>query len=403
MSSPQIELRGGWVSSDSIETEQGRSKLLSDIERANLNTVFVAVPPIEGNYGEGNMESFAEFASAAKQNGQVVLGWMSNHKRTFPDPLDFREEHEREAQVLWAVDILSTFPCLDGIAIDYIRYPEWEISDGEKNEAISDTILRIRQAMDSEGKVLLTTAFAAASVTYRGFNTEWEGDVPEWFQQWYNEVPNNFFQQEAETGGTGIVNQANLGGPNPEYLLGPSFMGFQQDPITWIQRQLVDYITPMQYTADPIVMQNEVDVWAAWCSHFGHPISTINMGLGWLDEPSSFLDSAFDPSAMVAHINYARSKGIGGFTLFRLGIPGIDDEPLIQALTTPNSDNNWTPPFAVKVESPLAVDIAVQRSSFGSPDNMCLNAMRTASGSRSVSVVPSMTLAMLVLTLLRFS
>ena len=388
------ELRANWVAHESIITAEGRSSIIRTMADARLNTVFVSMPPISGNYGEGKVEAFFAFLKDAKSKGFVVFGWISNHKRTYPVPADLRLPEEREAQAKWVEDIIVDFPCLDGIAIDYIRYPTWEISDFEKQQGVTLTVKAIREVTDKAGVTLLSTSFPAATVSYRGVQSQWEGAVPDWFQEWYTTNPNNYYQLEASTGGTGIVNQDNVGGSKPQYLLGPSFMSYQQDPVTWIENGFVDHLVPMQYTSDPAVMRNEIDRWEEFTSLIGHPMTGIYLGLGWFDEPSSFPDSQFDAAAMVAHINYGREKGVGGYTIFRMGIPGIDDTPLVEALTTPNNDNSRTPPFSTNKASPFP----------RSDSTMCEKILVfTSSGERNTSLDSASCLAstMVLLVLLR--
>jgi hypothetical protein len=348
------ELRGNWVSHDSIETFKDRKRLIQNMIQAKLNTALVAVPPIRDNYGEGTLEAFFTFINEAKSEGLVVFGWISNHKRTFPTPADLRKPEERIAQARWVEDLLIGFPCLDGIAIDYIRYPTWEPSNEEKLEGISLTVKAIRDVTDMAGVTLISTSFPAATITFRGKNKFWEADVPEWYREWYALNSSNYFHLEAASGGTGIVNQINLEGSHPDYLLGPSFFSYQQDPTTWMGNHLVDHLVPMQYTADTQVMRNEVDLWVSFTTFAGRSMDLINLGLGWFDEPSSFPDSKFDAAAMVSHIEYGRSKGVGGYTIFRLGIPGVDDGPLIEALTMPiESIKGGIPPNPTEATSPF--------------------------------------------------
>lgn len=349
----QTELRGAWVGHDSIKTYADRIRMIEKIRQARLNTVFMDMPPIGKNYGAGEMTSFVDFLQEVKVAGLVAFGWISNFKRTNPVPADFRLPEERAAQVQWVEDILAGFPCLDGIAIDYIRYPTWEASDKAKQEGVSLTIKAIREVTDRVGATLLSTCFPAATVTYRGVDPDWEGDVPTWYREWFDANSKNYFKLEAAKGGTGLVNKMNLQSADSDSLLGPSFMSYQQDPVTWLGNKFVDHLVPMQYTSDPAVMRNEIDLWVSFTTWAGRPMSSINLGLGWFDEPTSFPDSQYDAAAMVDHIAYGRSKGIGGYTVFRLGVPGVNDTPLIEALTVPTAYNNMTPPNPSEATSPF--------------------------------------------------
>ena len=114
----------------------------------------------------------------------------------------------------------------------------------------------------------------------------------------------------------------------------------------------------MQYTSDPEVMRNDIDVWESFLTFSGiepvdRPMSKIYLGLGWMDEPTSFPDSAFNATAMVQHVRYGQSRGVGGYTIFRMGIPGMDDGPLVDALTVPGETNGMSPPFALEADPPF--------------------------------------------------
>ena len=387
------ELRGAWVAHDSITTYADRIGLIEKIMEARLNTVFLDMPRIGSNYGVGEMTTFVEFLQEVKVAGLVAFGWISNHKRTFPVPADLRLPEERVAQAKWVEDILGGFPCLDGIAIDYIRYPTWESSDKAKQEGVSLTVEAIRKVTDRAGAALLTTSFPAATVTYRGAEPKWEGDVPEWYQEWFDYNPSNYFKKEAGKGGTGLVNRMNLEGPNPDYLLGPSFMSYQQDPVTWLGNNFVDHVVPMQYTSDPAVMRNDVDLWVSWTTWVGRSMNCINLGLGWFDEPTSFPDSKLDPAAMVEHIAYGRSKGVGGYTVFRLGVPGVDDTPLIEALTVPNTFNNMTPANPTDAVSPFF--------NFGLKCGLQIPEFKSAATPTSLSAGPFWMMTVLLMYFLR--
>jgi hypothetical protein len=348
------ELRGNWVNSDAIVTLQQRQELIQKMGRARLNTVFLKVPTIGKNHGEGEMEPFFDFLHDCKAAGFVVFGWIANQERTLPTgPVDLRLPEEQTAQAKWVEDILINFPCLDGIALDYVGYSTLEQPDLAKQEGASLTVKAIRAVTDKARVELLTTSFPAATVTYRGVEPNWQGEVPKWFQEWYAYNSSNYYKLEASKGGTGLVDRVNLKGSSPNYLLGPSFMSYQQDPTTWMGNGFIDYLVPMQYTSDPAVMRNEIDIWASFTQWAGRPMSVVSLGLGWFDELNSFPDSKLDAAAIVEHIAYGRSKGVGGYTIFQLGHPGIDDTPLINALTVPNNNNAGTPPNPTNASSPF--------------------------------------------------
>jgi hypothetical protein len=342
------ELRGNWVNNDTIVTLEQRQELIQKMGRARLNTVFLKVPTIGKNHGEGEIEPFFEFLHDCKAAGFVVFGWIANHKRTFPtSPADLRLPEEQAAQAKWVEDILINFPCLDGIALNYVGSFPIEEPDLAKQEGASLTVKAIRAVTDKARVALLTTSFPAATVSYR-VEASGQGEVPKWFQEWYAYNSSNFYAN------------ANLANPNPDYELVPSFMSFQQDPTTWMGNGFIDYLVPMQYTSDLAVIRDEIDVWASFTQWVGRPMSVISLGLGWfdelnsVDEPVSYpMAKLLDAAAIVEQIEYGRSKGVGGYTIFRLGHPGIDDTPLINALTVPNKNNSGTPPNPTNASSPF--------------------------------------------------
>ena len=123
------------------------------------------------------------------------------------------------------------------------------------------------------------------------------------------------------------VQKANEPGNNSNWLLGPSFYSCQQDPPTWLKDDLLDAWASMQYTAVDATWQSEVQIWKSLLGFRGVATDKAYMGLGWTSPTEWFADSNFDAPAMVRFTKYGRSQGIKGFTIFRLGQPGIDDSP----------------------------------------------------------------------------
>jgi hypothetical protein len=340
------ELRGGWLASDAFDTAAERSSMIAKFKAAHLNTMFVTVPSINGNYGESLPADFSALLDDAEAAGIIVYAWFQCFKRMGEsNPADFTSAAEQQAQKQWALDMLAAYPKLDGIHFDYIRYSTWEACNAAKINGVATTCKVTRDAITTlhPGMPLTCAVFNAAAVSYRGWKPAWEGDVPLWFQNWYAADPNNYY-----------VQKANEPGGNSNWLLGPSFTSYQQDPPAWLKAGFADATISMQYTHLDATWQNEAKLWKSFLAFQGVPVSKACIGLGWMAAAPWFEDSAFDAPAMVRFIKYGRTLGIGGFSIFRLGQPGVDDSPLINTLSVDGPDNNFAAPFTKDVASPLS-------------------------------------------------
>jgi hypothetical protein len=188
-------------------------------------------------------------------------------------------------------------------------------------------------------------------VTYRGWDPAWEGDVPAWYRTWYAANPDNYYKRKAVESG------------NPSHLYGPSHFSYQQDPTSFLKNGWADACASMQYTAVDATWQREVQIWK---SFLGADVSKLWMGLGWMGPVQWFEDSAFDPAAMVRFVKYGRSQGIKGFVIFRLGQPGVDDAPLINALAAEVFTKDVASPLAGGAAPPPPAEDVVSSAGGGS-------------------------------------
>jgi hypothetical protein len=290
--------------------------MLQKLRSAHLNTAFITVPPIHGNYGTVDGAAFGAMVDDLKGAGLSVQAWFQCYKRKGEgNPADFTQQAEREAQRQWALDMLAAYPKIDGIHFDYIRYSTWEANSAAKLNGVQETVRITKEAVAP--RPLTCAVFQAFAVTYRGWDPAWEGDVPAWYRTWYAANPDNYYRQKAVAGG------------NPSHLYGPSHFSYQQDPTSFLKNGWADACASMQYTAVDATWQQEVQIWK---SFLGADVSKLWMGLGWMGPVQWFEDSAFDAAAMVRFVKYGRAQGIKGFVIFRLGQPGVDDSTLINAL-----------------------------------------------------------------------
>lgn len=338
------ELRGAWLDSDTFTTPALRESILRKLRRAHLNTAFVTVPPLNGNYGTVDGAAFGAMVADLKAAGIAAHAWFPCYKRRGEGaPADFADAAERAAQRQWVLDMLAAYPQLDGVHFDYIRYSVWEANAAAKLQGVQETVRIAKQAIAP--RPLTCAVFQAYAVTYRGWSPTWEGDVPPWYRDWYAANPDNHYRQKAVASG------------NPSHLYGPSHFSYQQDPTTFLKSGLADACASMQYTAVDAVWQQEV---AIWKSFLGNDVDKLWMGLGWMAPVQWFEDSAFDAPALVRLVKHGRAQGIRGFVIFRLGQPGVDDGPLIDALSaevfTQDVASPLGPPSPAPATSPAPSD-----------------------------------------------
>jgi len=337
------EVRAVWINPFSFDTPENRSATLAKIRRANLNTVFLQTPSVAGNYGitwgGASPENYSAFLKDLKGAGLAVHGWIINREREGEGKqADFTSGKERKAQRDWVLAVIDAWPALDGVHYDYIRYGDWAKHETGKARGITETVSMTLKAIRRRhpGKFLTAAVFVAASPNWMGRVGEgkraWDDSPPKWFVRWMDGCPDNWYAERGRT-------DPKLGS---HMLLGPSFFKYQQDPVAWLESGSIDAVCPMQYTADVDTWKAEVDLWK---SFRGGKLDGIVMGLGWLKE-KEHPDWELKPEPLVRFIRYGRAQGLKGFSVFSLGVPGVDDEPLLKALSEPCPANDNDPPFS---------------------------------------------------------
>ncbi len=137
---------------------------------------------------------------------------------------------------------------------------------------------------------------------------------------------------------------------DPSWLLGPNHFSFQQNSPVWLGPAYAHSVIPMQYSSNRSLWRDEVDLWKSFTSFLGNGFDRLAMGLGWLTE-AGHDDWTHDAGALVDHIKYGRSQGVTGFVIFEFGTEGVDDQPLIDALTVDSLINDFDAPFKQSAES----------------------------------------------------
>jgi uncharacterized lipoprotein YddW (UPF0748 family) len=224
--SSTCEVRGVWLNPGAFSTAARQDATLQKIAKANLNTVFVAVPPIGSNSGWSQEPYFLQFIQKAAQQGLSVHVWVSNMNRT--DQVDFTSATEQKAQTDWTIALMNKYgQYLDGVHFDYIRYDKYATStttgpyadlprtDSVKTEGVNQTVLKSFNALKSyDSNKVLTAAVRAISSKSHLSGGPYPSDGSPYF--WERDLP--FMRED------------------------------QQDAIKWLNEGYMDGVCRMNYT-----------------------------------------------------------------------------------------------------------------------------------------------------------
>ncbi len=324
------ETRGTWMWASSIETEERMESVFQELAAANINTVYMSTPQINGNHGYGDEATFLEFITRARAQGMNVQAWIANGHRLGRDvTVEFIDVAEQDAQVQWVTDIMEQYgDDLDGVHLDYIRYHTslYEINEEGRMDAVTETVRRIHDVMQTQysGKSLTAAVFSTGPTGLEDYQDqpEWTEDVPQWFRDWYDDNPGSTYH-------------------GPDEVSIPRQMFWQQNAIGWLEESIIDAVMPMQYTNSDEDWQATLEENAAFATYVGSDNTTrVQMGLGWKDQ-----DSGFDAAGVVRKIKHGRSVGSKGTAIFILGAAGVDDTELIEALSVDSETNAFDAPY----------------------------------------------------------
>ncbi len=335
-SSDRCFIRANWIRPPSFDTAQSRLTTLQKLKLAKLNTVFLAAPQTGLGYGWSNEASFAQFLGELRAENFSVHLWVQNKMRGARSDADeenaqadFESETERTLQVNWITDLLDRYPNLQGVHYDYIRYedqPAW-VGEFSKTEAVSKTI----SAISSQIRQRYSTKFLSASSfvaepTYGDFDAEF---VSFWFRSWSSWI----------TSAANDSNEINtlfkaLANQSASKHSVPTFFKFQQNPVSWLKRNFIDVVVPMQYTTDVHKYQTEISIWKSFFSHQNLSPQRLVMGTGWLPvdtSETSHSDWGYDAVSLETRVQIAKTgtmsnanDAIGGVSIYR--IAGYEQE-----------------------------------------------------------------------------
>lgn len=327
-SEASCETRAVWLNTYAFKTEAARLNTLQTAQRANLNTLFVLVPPVydsRGVYHNGwaNRDAFTKLLQAAKQRGFRVHGWVANYYRK-PSGVDYRYNNEWNHQANWALALLAKYPQLDGIHFDYIRYvpptPGGDEQNKSKMEAVNKTV---RVTFNT-----IKAKYPNKSLTAAVFNldphwTRSNAYVPAWFSKWKKTHPNNRIYRDPK---------------NPRENYGPRMFRVAQDPVRWLNNDYIDGVAPMIYTMNMTIWRKRINLWKSFVGK--DDFSKVWFGIAWyyqgsytINWPDGSKYATANPllphnpgaaaDAVVKQINYARKQGMKGFVIFEIGGPAL--------------------------------------------------------------------------------
>lgn len=333
------ETRAVWVNTYAFTTAE-----LDKAQSAHLNTLFVIAPPITNNnginYGEGTPAQFLSFVQQAKSRGFSVHAWIIGKMRTGSSQVDFTSASEQQAQADWVVSLMDTYGAyLDGVHYDYIRY-SYSAINASQLAGVSATVQKAHSALKAKyPNAVLSAAVFTTEPNNANFTTE---AIPQWYRDWFTANPGNWYQN---TYGDGTNNV-------------PEFFKEQQDPVGWVRNHNIEAVASMMYGMNDTLWNREADAWKSFLTYQSSNLPAGIMGLGWLTQ-SGQPDWGFDAPGIVRKIKYGRSVGITGFSIFELGTSGVNDTPLISALSVDSSSNNNDAPYKSAVSSCLSSSVSL--------------------------------------------
>lgn len=328
----ECETRGTWLWASAIDSPEKRAHVLELINRARLNTLFLAIPSLQGNYGHGERSAFEDFIKRAVAQGVDVHAWFTCARRPGRGKYaDFRTPAEQRAQAQWVDSVMDSYgKYLTGAHLDYIRFTRGEAVNADgKMDGVTATIRGIREMLNKKHPGKYLSATCQRLVPSR---EESNTGTPAWFSEWYAANPGSIYHDAV-------------------YARVPMHMKYQQNPVGWLKENIVDAVMPMQYSILDTQWKQSVNLFKSFNQHVGNNPALIYMGLGWIPKPTPGSQKGYDAAGIVRKIKYGRSVGMKGFIIFLLANQDHDDTPLINALTGKTAANEFDPPFENPVPS----------------------------------------------------
>jgi hypothetical protein len=308
--SATCETRGVWLNPLAFNTQTVRDATLNAIKVGHLNTVFLAAYPLGGNDGWSDQASFDATYQALKSDGVSVHVWLNSMRRDGSGSVNYTSASEANAHAQWCTNWLTTYPDLDGIHFDNIRYPtgmNTSYIDRSRLEGHARTMKACYDAINTIDPKKHLTAFVD-SVDPVSIPNDPKNYLPPWFKSWMSSNPSNGYIFRGEQ-----YRPSNL----------------RVDPITWVKDGYFDGLMPGDYTSS-------LDLWKRripqWKSFMGNDFDKVLFGVAWMPpkpdivypDGSHYSGGGANVSAVVSQIEYAQAQGMKGFVIFQYGKVGND-------------------------------------------------------------------------------
>ena len=206
-------------------------------------------------------------------------------------------------------DYLETFPDVDGIMLDYIRYAE-----GTTDMCYCEHCQATFEEWLGEGQIIDWTPFYPGGARHNEF-LEWR-TIP------ITHLVRDIHAMVKSINPNIVISEAawTLFQDCPIYWR--KYLG--QDTAKWIAEGYIDFVAPMMYTSDLSELEDEID-------------ANIKYWMGEIPEGPiplvAFLDISRKntPDSTKQQVELCRSKGLRGWIFWRYGGPGVDsDDPDIR-------------------------------------------------------------------------
>lgn len=337
------ETRAVYINPGAFNTPKKRVTTLEEIKKANVNTVILASYTLKGNYGSlddqvdqsGNVittkeQLFEDMYNPLLARGVKVHIWLDSMRRKYPEGqsdcttpsciVHYTRSSEWQAHADWCSDWITKYPSLTGVHFDNLHYQNpLGYIDQAQASGIASTVRACKDAIRS----LPLEAASKKHVSVFSKNVDPKtlkaNDYrPAWFQSWLAANPNNFF----------IYNNIQY---RPDNLLYDSIGGLIKPGV------VSGYVA-----SDPTTSLN---LWKIrlprWQLLIGIKFKRLIHDISWapshgtIDYPDGkkYPNYGYNAQAAVKQIEYARGLGAKGFAIFQLGEPGVDDTPLLDALS----------------------------------------------------------------------
>ena len=211
-------------------------------------------------------------------------GWLLTNADGSPRPWLDPAVPEARAYLAGAVKEMAAKYKVDGVHLDFVRYPDFLSSLGPTVRARFEAAAKVKVADWPEGVK--------------------DGPQRRAFMQWRAEQVTDFVQAAHKVMPQGKLLTAAVYGKYPSCV---DSVG--QDWESWLETGLLDYVAPMNYTED-MVKFNE---WLGAQTRTRKQAMKIVPGLG-----VTAAESRLDAAQVIDQINAARKAGCPGFALFDL-------------------------------------------------------------------------------------